>query len=51
MFDIVAGTVIVKEAGGLVSDFNADPLNLFHVKEVVMSSSAIHKGVLDVLSS
>jgi len=51
MFDIVAGSIIVKEAGGLVSDFNSKSIDLFHVKEVIMSSSSIHASVLDILSA
>jgi len=48
MFDIVAGAIIVNEAGGSVSDFNGQPINILNARKVIMSNSAIHKDLLNV---
>ena len=51
MFDIVAGAIIVAEAGGEVSDFDGNPIDLLNAKKVVMSNSGIHKNLLITLAS
>jgi myo-inositol-1(or 4)-monophosphatase len=51
VYDIVAGSIIVSEAGGLVSDFNNQQLNLKNVKQVVMSNGLIHKGLTKLFNS
>lgn len=50
MFDIVAGAIIVNEAGGSVSDFNGQPINLLNARKVIMSNSAVHKDLLNVFA-
>lgn len=47
-WDMAAGMVIVKEAGGNVTDFSGGNLNLYK-KELVSSNGKIHKQMLDVL--
>ncbi len=47
--DIVAGSVIVSEAGGLVTDFNVQDISLNNVNEVVMSSGGIHEDLIELI--
>ena len=49
VYDIVAGSIIVNEAGGLVTDFNAQPINLGNINKVVMSSGGIHQELLELI--
>ena len=50
VYDIVAGSIIVSEAGGLVTDFNAQPINLSNINRVVMSSGGIHQELLELIA-
>ena len=47
--DIVAGSIIVNEAGGLVTDFNAQPINLGNINQVLMSNGGIHQELLELI--
>jgi myo-inositol-1(or 4)-monophosphatase len=47
-WDVAAGALIVKEAGGVVSDFDGNPFDLSHL-EVVASNGHIHDQMLSVL--
>tara|TARA_B100001750_G_C15421079_1_gene552969 strand:- start:358 stop:1128 length:771 start_codon:yes stop_codon:yes gene_type:complete len=47
--DIVTGSIIVSEAGGLVTDFNAQPINLANIDKVVMSNGGIHQELLELI--
>ncbi len=47
-WDVAAGALIVKEAGGMVSDFEGNSFDPFHL-EVVASNGHIHKEMLNVL--
>jgi len=49
VYDIVAGSIIVNEAGGLVTDFNAQPINLGNINKVVMSNGGIHQELLELI--
>lgn len=49
MFDFVAGTVIVKEAGGKVTDFNNQEITL-ESKKVVASNGLVHNRILEILN-
>ena len=49
VYDIVAGAIIVNEAGGLVTDFNAQHINLDNINKVVMSNGGIHQELLEVI--
>lgn len=48
-WDIAAGALIVKEAGGVVSDFLGNPLNIYG-PEIVASNGKIHQEMIQVLS-
>jgi myo-inositol-1(or 4)-monophosphatase len=49
-WDTAAGMVIVKEAGGMVSDYQGRPFSPF-MNTVVASNSRIHEAILSVLNS
>ena len=49
-WDTAAGSLIVKEAGGVLSDFTGKPFSPFD-KTVVASSPGIHNKMLEVLTS
>jgi len=49
VYDIVAGSIIVSEAGGSVTDFNAHPIDLGNMNRVVMSSGGIHQELLHII--
>ena len=49
VYDIVAGSIIVNEAGGLVTDFSAQPINLGNINKVVMSNGGIHQELLELI--
>ena len=49
VYDIVAGSIIVSEAGGLVTDFNAQPIKLGNINKVVMSNRGIHKDLIKLM--
>ena len=46
--DIAAGIVIVREAGGVVTDFDGG-YDMFARKQVVASNGLIHQAMLDIL--
>lgn len=48
-WDIAAGILLVKEAGGAVSDWRGHPVNLFR-GEVLATNGALHLPMIDVLS-
>lgn len=47
-WDVAAGALIVKEAGGKVSDFSGDKLNIYG-REIVASNGLIHEEMIQVL--
>jgi myo-inositol-1(or 4)-monophosphatase len=47
-WDMAAGVVILREAGGMVTDFNGSPLSIYR-QELVASNGVIHQSMLDVL--
>jgi myo-inositol-1(or 4)-monophosphatase len=47
-WDTAAGAVIVEEAGGRVTDFEENPVDIYH-PEVVASNGFIHRAMLEVL--
>ncbi|MBN1503164.1 inositol monophosphatase [Candidatus Woesearchaeota archaeon] len=47
-WDVAAGILIVKEAGGQVTDFNGDKLKLDYTK-IVATNSHIHEGLLKII--
>ena len=49
-WDTAAGSLIVQEAGGLISDFNGNPYNPY-VKTILASTPGIHAKMVEVLKS
>ena len=47
-WDVAAGTVIVEEAGGRVTDFDGRPVDIYRL-EIAASNGLIHKEMLEVL--
>lgn len=48
-WDIAAGIVIVKEAGGVCSDFYGDPDTLLYVGDIVAGNPAMHAAMVNLL--
>lgn len=48
-WDVAAGSVIVEEAGGQVSNFHGEPLSIY-VPEVIASNGFIHRQMIEVLA-
>ena len=46
-WDVAAGALIVKEAGGMVSDFSGG--SNFHSGHEVLAAGAIHSGLLSAI--
>jgi myo-inositol-1(or 4)-monophosphatase len=49
-WDICAGKLLVEEAGGLVTDFNNNNINI-HNKTILASNGKIHKQMISILNS
>ncbi len=49
-WDVAAGVLIVREAGGKVTDFKGKPWNL-KSKDIVASNGSTHKKILEVINS
>lgn len=47
-WDICAGSLLVSEAGGEVSDYSGNPMDL-HGKEILATNSLVHRKMQDVL--
>jgi myo-inositol-1(or 4)-monophosphatase len=47
-WDVAAGSLIVHEAGGRVSNFKGEPFSI-DMKEIVASNGRIHQAMLDLL--
>ncbi|MCD4693463.1 MAG: inositol monophosphatase [Calditrichales bacterium] len=50
MFDFAAGVVIVEEAGGIVTDFQGNSVDLFS-KEIIASNGRIHNKIIEILNT
>jgi myo-inositol-1(or 4)-monophosphatase len=48
IWDIIAGSLIVKEAGGVVSTFSGDPNFLFS-SEVLATNGVLHTKMVEFL--
>ncbi|MEI0532036.1 inositol monophosphatase [Brachyspira pilosicoli] len=48
-WDICAGTVILKQAGGMVTNINMKEYNIFSKKQYIASNKKIHKEMIKVL--
>jgi len=49
-WDCAAGSLIVREAGGIVSNFSGQPLDIYK-GEIAASNGLIHQAMLDILAS
>ncbi len=49
-WDMAAGKLLVEEAGGIVTDFNGTPMNIFN-KQILASNGKVHTEMLRVLNS
>lgn len=47
--DIAASLILVKEAGGCVSDFIDREIDMLKVKDIIISSNSIHKEIIRCL--
>lgn len=47
-WDVAAGTLIVEEAGGKVSDFKGNRLDLDHPNQLLTSNEKIHSAIVSV---
>jgi myo-inositol-1(or 4)-monophosphatase len=47
-WDVAAGTLIVEEAGGVVTDFKGGPLDIYG-QETLASNGRIHEEMVGVL--
>ena len=48
-WDICAGKLIVEEAGGIVTDFNGNPINIYS-KKILASNNKIHTQLIEVMN-
>lgn len=49
-WDVAAGTLLVKEGGGMVTDFKGNPINIYG-DEIVASNGIIHAEMISILNS
>jgi myo-inositol-1(or 4)-monophosphatase len=47
-WDTAAGSLLVTEAGGKVTDFSGSPFNI-HLKEILATNGKIHQQMIDIL--
>jgi myo-inositol-1(or 4)-monophosphatase len=47
-WDVAAGSLIVREAGGSISDFSGTRFNI-HDDEILASNGRIHQHMIDIL--
>jgi myo-inositol-1(or 4)-monophosphatase len=47
-WDLCAGKLIVEEAGGLVTDFDGNPINIYS-KQILATNAFVHKKMIDVM--
>ena len=49
-WDIAAGTLLIREAGGAVTDYSGRPIGIEHT-EVVAGNPAIHAWLIETLNT
>ena len=49
-WDVAAGALLVREAGGLVTDWRGDPDGWLTSGDIVAAPPAVHERVLDVIA-
>jgi len=50
IFDIAAALLIVKEAGGKISDYNGEKISLNNLKPIVASNNNIQSQILNLIN-
>ena len=50
-WDVAAGTLIVREAGGVVTDFSGEEYDLYGSEGIVASNGKIHDELLKMLEN
>jgi len=48
-WDVAAGTLLVREAGGIVTDFKGNPVDIYK-DEILASNGLIHAQMIEILS-
>ena len=49
-WDMAAGSLLITEAGGRVTDFSGGPFNIY-LKEILATNGKIHQQMVEVLKS
>jgi myo-inositol-1(or 4)-monophosphatase len=49
-WDLCAGKLIVEEAGGLVTNFDGKPINIYS-KQILATNNLVHQKMIDVMKS
>ncbi|MEK7310166.1 MAG: inositol monophosphatase family protein, partial [Planctomycetota bacterium] len=49
-WDTAAGALIVRQAGGMTTDFKGNEYNLFQDKEILAGNKYIHQQMLKVIT-
>jgi myo-inositol-1(or 4)-monophosphatase len=47
-WDVCAGSLIVEEAGGLITDFNGKPRDIF-CKEILATNEKVHGKMIEII--
>ena len=50
VWDVAAGKLIVEEAGGIMTDFQGKPVDIFHLNGYIASSRKLHRQLLTFTS-
>jgi myo-inositol-1(or 4)-monophosphatase len=51
IWDIAAGSLLVREAGGVVTDWAGDPASVFRSGDIVAGSPAWHEAMLEITAA
>lgn len=49
-WDIAAGIILIEEAGGKVTDFNGNPVDIYG-KEILAANEQLHKQMLEIIKT
>jgi myo-inositol-1(or 4)-monophosphatase len=49
-WDMCAGKLIVEEAGGLVTNFDGNPINI-HSRQILATNGLVHQKMIKILNS
>ncbi|HSH64881.1 MAG TPA: inositol monophosphatase family protein, partial [Bacteroidia bacterium] len=48
-WDICAGILLVEEAGGVVTDFNGNKIDIYS-KRILATNGKVHQGIIDIMN-